>query len=301
MNLGSKGLVLIVALKDLLRMYEVIPVKTRFWKPGDDYLNLIVNAVNGKLKDGDFLTVSEKALSTSLGNLVDESRVKPTLLSKFIVRIWVRYFWAYFLGKLCHLRERTLERLRRYPIVEGSTHKQVALRMFGLLNALMFASEGGIDGSNVPAAYVSLPLKSPSSVAEEIRSSIEENLKKKVTVIIVDTDKTYSYYGFNFTPRSSSVSGIHSLGGFISYVAGRALRLRMRATPVGLSGGEIDVEETLNIADLANRFRGHGAGRTVWDMAERFGVPVDAVSWSMLESVEHTPIVIVRRSKQRIK
>jgi F420-0:gamma-glutamyl ligase-like protein len=53
-------------------------------------------------------------------------------------------------------------------------------------------------------------------------------------------------------------------------------------------------EQALKIAEAANRARGHGAGKTVWAMAERFGVGLDCVSWEMLETVKHKPIVIVR-------
>ena len=56
---------------------------------------------------------------------------------------------------------RLLVRLRNYPLESGSRHKQLALEQAGVLQALMFGSEGGIDGSNLPYAYVSLPLKTP--------------------------------------------------------------------------------------------------------------------------------------------
>ena len=56
-------------------------------------------------------------------------------------------------------------------------------------------------------------------------------------------------------------------------------------------------EEALEIAEVANRVRGFGAGRTVWDMAERFGVGLADVSWGMLETVKHKPIVIVRSKR----
>jgi F420-0:gamma-glutamyl ligase-like protein len=59
----------------------------------------------------------------------------------------------------------------------------------------------------------------------------------------------------------------------------------------------LNVEEALNIAELANRSRGFGAGRTVWDMAERFKVDLTDVSWEMLERVKHKPVVIVRTSE----
>jgi len=71
--------------------------------------------------------------------------------------------------------------------------------------------------------------------------------------------------------------------------------LKRRATPIALVGSKTSVEEALEIAELANRARGFGAGRNVWDMAEAFGVSLTNVTWDMLDRVEHKPIVIVRR------
>jgi F420-0:gamma-glutamyl ligase-like protein len=51
----------------------------------------------------------------------------------------------------------------------------------------------------------------------------------------------------------------------------------------------------LTITNIADRARGPGSGATVWDMAARFGVSIDAVSWEMLGKIRHKPLVIVRR------
>jgi F420-0:gamma-glutamyl ligase-like protein len=115
--------------------------------------------------------------------------------------------------------------------------------------------------------------------------------------MVVDTDKTSSFRNFHFTPRPKPIRGIHSCGGFVAYVIGRFFRLKRRATPLALAGRSLTVEEALNIAELANRSRGFGAGRTVWDMAERFKVDLTDVSWEMLERVKHKPVVIVRTSE----
>jgi F420-0:gamma-glutamyl ligase-like protein len=56
----------------------------------------------------------------------------------------------------------------------------------------------------------------------------------------------------------------------------------------------MDAESALNVAEVANRARGAGAGKTVWDMAKNFNVTLTAVSWEMLETVKHKPIVIVK-------
>ena len=268
---------------------------TKYWKPGEDFLAEIINAVQKKVNDGDFVVVSEKALSTALGTIVDESSVRPSLDAKIISNFWMRIAWGYFLGVLCRFGQRLILRLRRYPVEDGSRHKQVALQYAGLLQALMFGSEGGIDGSNLPYSYVSLPLENADEIAIKIRETIHLNLSKKVTVIIMDTDKTHSFRNFHFTPRPKPLKGIHSYGGVVVYVAGRMLKLRKRSTPIAVSGSKLQAEEALKISNIADKARGPGSGATVWDMAARFGVGFTDVSWDMLAKLKHKPIVIVRK------
>ena len=277
--------------------YKVLAITTKYWRTGENYLEQIIESIKGKIADGDFIVVSEKAISTASNNIVDENGVRPSLSAKLIAKYWMRIVWGYFLGPLCHFQERLLQRLREYPFETGSRHKQVALQYAGLLQELMFGSEGGIDGSNLAYSYVSLPLKNADELAKKIRKQIWSTLRKKVFVIIADTDKTYSFRSFHFTPRPKPIKGIHSLGGFISYVIGRMLRLKRRATPIAVTGCQISAEKALEIAEVANRARGFGAGRTVWDMAEKFKVELTEVSWEMLETVKHKPIVIVRSKR----
>ncbi|MCZ2808032.1 MAG: coenzyme F420-0:L-glutamate ligase [Candidatus Bathyarchaeota archaeon] len=278
--------------------YKAVAVESRYWKPGDDYIRQLTEAIENIVADGDFVTVSEKAVSTALGNLIDEKSVKPSRLARFIAKYWMRIVWPYILGPLCHLRQKTIEFLRSYPTKEGSFHKQLALQQSGFLQALMHGSEGAIDGSNLPYSYVSLPLENAQKIAQELSERIEINLGKNVTVAIVDTDKTYSLKGFHFTPRPKPLKGIHSFGGFLAYVAGRSLKLKKRATPLAVAGSRITTEEALEIAKIANRTRGTGAGRTVWDMAKTFNVNLTGVTWKMLDSVKHRPIVIIRPQTQ---
>ena len=274
--------------------YKVLAITTKYWRPGENYLEEILENIKGKVMDEDFVVISEKAISTASNNIVNENNVKPKRSAKWISKYWMRIAWGYFLGPLCHFRGKSLHYLREYPLEMGSRHKQAALRYAGFLQALMFGSEGGIDGSNLAYSYVSLPLKDAFGIAEEIRKQIWLRLGKKVSVIIADTDKTFSFRNFHFTPRPKPVKGIHSFGGFITYVIGRMFKLRKRATPIAVVGCRISVEKALEIAEIANRSRGFGAGRTVWDMAEKFKVELNEVSWEMLETVKHKPIVIVR-------
>ncbi len=279
--------------------YKALAITTRYWKPGSNHVEEILHGVRAKISDQDFVAVSEKAISTALKNIVDEDTVEPSLAAELVAKYWMPIVWGHILGRLCHFGERLLGYLRRYPSDVGGRHKHVALQHGGWLNALMFGSEGGIDGTNLPFSYVSLPLSCADEIAQEIRSKIEQRLGEKVSVIIVDTDKTYSFRNFHFTPRHGAINGIHSFGGFIAYVVGRFFKLKKRPTPLAVAGCRVSVEEALTVADIAGRVMGFGAGKTVWDMAERFTVGLADVSWEMLETVTHKPIAIVRKRRRR--
>ncbi len=275
--------------------YYALALTTSYWKPGDNYTDKIISALEGKIENGDFVVVSEKAISTPLGNIIDESIVKPSLNARVIARFWMRIVWGYFLGVLCRFGQRLLRRLREYPLESGSRHKQVALKQAGFLQALMFGSEGGIDGSNLPYSYVSLPLNNAAEIAQEIKSQIRLKLRKDVCVIIADTDKTYKFRNFFFTPRPKPLKDIHSFGGFTTYITGRMLKLKKSSTPLAVAGCNLQASEALKITNIADKARGTGSGATVWDMAARFQVEVNGVSWDMLAKIRHNPLVIVRK------
>jgi F420-0:gamma-glutamyl ligase-like protein len=283
----------------LTQIYKTIAVETRYWRPSENYIKQITNSIRYKVEDGDIVTLSEKAISTATGNIIDESVVRSGLTACLIAKYWMRLVWGYILGLFCHLKSETIEHLRNYPFEEGARHKQVALQHAGFLQMLMHGSEGGIDGSNLPYSYVSLPLKNAGFVAQKIREHIKAELDKNVTVLIIDTDKTYTFRNFHFTPRPNPIRGIQSCGGFVAYLCGRFFRLKRRATPIAVAGSKMSVEEALEIAEVANKARGFGAGRTVWDMVKTFGVSLTNVTWGMLDRVEHKPIVIVRRQRPK--
>lgn len=272
---------------------KAIRVRTRYWRPGTDWLGETVGAVAAILQDGDLVTVSEKAISTAEGLVVDESVVRVGALARLLVAFWTRKIWGGPLGRLTKLRQNTLSRLRNYPVEEGSAHKQVALTHSGLLQSLRHYSEGGIDASNLPFSLVSLPLPEPRSYVERIRCALLEK-GKRISVMIVDGDTTYTYRNLHLSPRRVDVPGLIHRGGFLTFVLGRMLGLKSRSTPVTVVGEQMNPDWALTLANVAHRVRGHGAGRTVWDMTETLETGLTGVTWEMLEDVRHYPIVIVR-------
>jgi F420-0:gamma-glutamyl ligase-like protein len=276
--------------------YYALALTTGYWKPGDCYIAKIISALENKIENGDFVVVSEKAVSTSLGNMIDESKVKPSASAGVIVHFWMRLVWGYPLGILSHFGPRLLSRLRVYPLESGNRHKQIALQYAGVWQALMFGSEGGIDGSNLPYSFVSLPLKNADEFAKKIQTEILLILKKNVCVLIADTDKTYRFRNFFFTPRPKPLRGIYSFGGFVTYILGRVLKFKKSSTPLAVAGCNLLASEALTITNIADKARGPGSGATVWDMAARFKVDVNCVSWEMLSKIRHRPLVIVRKN-----
>jgi F420-0:gamma-glutamyl ligase-like protein len=55
--------------------------------------------------------------------------------------------------------------------------------------------------------------------------------------------------------------------------------------------------EALTITNVADKARGPGSGATVWDMASRFHVDFNYVTWEMLSRIRHKPIVIIRKTR----
>jgi len=271
-------------------------IETQYWRPGHDFLKTVGDSISQASGEFEIIAVSEKAVSVAVGRVVDEAEVKPRFLAKVLARFWMRQFWGRLLGPVCGFRRETVWRLRRYPIPQGEAHKEIALRHAGFPQALLHYSEGGIDVTNLPYALAALPLKDPSVVCEMIRSVARKLLGRDVSVMLVDTDKTFSWQGFHLTSRSSDVSGIRSAG-VCALIIGRVLRWKARATPLAMCGRKAPADEALAIAEVADKAMGHGAGRTVWDMARRFRVGIVDVTWEMLERVPHHPIALVKRVK----
>jgi F420-0:gamma-glutamyl ligase-like protein len=271
---------------------KILAPKTGYWRPGTRYLELILTTITNLVAEGDIITISEKAISTSLGNILDEIDIAVSRLAFSLAKLWMRIVWGYFLGFIARMDSKNILRIRGYPISEGSRHKQLCLWKTGFLNSLKHWSEGGIDASNLPLSLVSLPLKNANQIAKTIKQEIRSKLGKNVIVLIVDSDKTFTFQNLHLSSRSTNFKGIYNLGPF-AFILGRALKLRPRSTPIGTSD-RIDVNQALNLAAASNRARGSGAGRTVWDVSTRFNQSITKVTWEMLDSVEHRPIILIR-------
>ena len=269
--------------------YIVIPIETGYIKPNEN-LNSIINPAKEIMEDGDYLVIAETPVSVSQGRLVDESRYSPSLKAKFLTTVWSKYLWGYVFGPILGIKKRTIKNLRRLP-KETYAHKEVVLQLYGLKHALKPASEAGIDLSNAPGTRVSLLPENPQKVAKQLKAEIGKN----VCVMIIDTDATYKKNGKYFTGLPIAIDGIEANKGVIGYVKGQ-LGENMGSTPLGCSEN-ISVEEGLKIANIAEDYQKSLATEmsTIHSVKSVLGTDESSVTIEALDSITHTPAVIIRK------
>ena len=269
--------------------YIVIPIETGYIKP-DDNLDCIINPARELMKDNDYLVIAETPISVSQNRLVDESEFTPSITAKFLTTVWSKYLWGYVLGPLLKIKKRTIKNLRKLP-EETKAHKEVVLQLYGLKHALKPASEAGIDLSNAPGTYVSLLPENPEKVAGEIKKEIG----KDICVMIIDTDATYKKNNTYFTGLPIAIDGIEADKGFFGYFKGQ-LSENMGSTPLGCSE-KIDVETALKIANIAEDYQKSLSTemKTIHSVKSVLGSEIDEVTIEDLDSITHTPAVIIRK------
>jgi len=273
---------------------KTLTLRCKYWKPGTDIYNVITERVKNHIKQRDILAVSEKAISTASGNIIDEAQIKPGTVARFLSKTWTRRVWGGPLGKILGLKDQTLLNLKSYPVEEGAAHKQLTLQYTGLLQSLRHYSEGGIDASNLPYAFVSLPLRKPGETASRIKDEILRQTGVETTVMIVDGDTSYSWRNLHLAPRDVDTPKLIHFGGVLTFIAGRLFQLKARQTPIAVSGEKLNPDQALWFAHLFHRLCGGGAGRTAWSMSKNMNTSLTGVTWEMLESVEHYPVTIIR-------
>ena len=269
--------------------YLVIPIETGYIKPNED-LNCIIEPAKQIMEDGDYLVIAETPISVSQGRLVDEAEYTPSLTAKFLTTVWSKYLWGYVLGPALKIKKRTIKNLRKLP-EETKAHKEVVLQLYGLKHALKPASEAGIDLSNAPGTCVSLLPENPEKVACDLKDEIG----KDVCVMIIDTDATYMKNGKYFTGLPIAIEGIDADNGFFGYLKGQ-LSDNMGSTPLGCSE-KIDVETGLKIANIAEDYQKSLSTemKTIHSVKKVLGSEIDSVTVEDLDSITHTPAVIIRK------
>ncbi|MCL2687566.1 MAG: coenzyme F420-0:L-glutamate ligase [Methanobrevibacter sp.] len=273
--------------------YQVIPIETGYIKV-DESLDKIIKPSMEILEDGDYLLIAETPVAISQGRLVDEMDYNPGLSAKFLAIIWSKYIWGYILGPIFRIKKRTIKNLKKLP-PEAKRHKELILQLYGWKHALKPASEAGIDLSNAPGTFVSLLPKNPEKVAKDIAKKIKERGNISSNVLIIDTDATYKRGNKYFTSLPIAIEGIDSDNGVFGYVLGQLFK-NMGSTPLA-SSSKINVEKGIELANIAEDYQKSLATNmeTIHSVTDVLGQNIDEVSVETLDSIIHTPAVIIRR------
>ncbi|RLG61672.1 hypothetical protein DRN87_01925 [Candidatus Geothermarchaeota archaeon] len=272
----------------------------KYWYPGTDVVKSIVKRYGDRILDGDFIIISDKALSTAYGYIYDESSI--TSVKTFVIPTYVvsRIFWCRIFGKV--FSEDILKILCKYNIVKLARHKKLALRIGGFKHFIKPISEAGIDTTNLPYEYVSIPIKEINDIVTEIYFELSSILHKSLNLLIVDTDKCFrpiSFKSIALSTRPSKVKGIIDLGGY-AYLIGKCFRkfFKEYPTPVSYKGIWIGLDKILRLAKIGNSAMGYGAGRNLIEMYKNLGINLNKhIKWLDLARIRHYPAVVVRIPK----
>jgi len=272
----------------------------KYWIPGTNIVNEILKGYGKLLKNGDLIAISEKAICTAKGNIYDESRIISidpiTKISSYIVN---KLLWGKILSSKLPLE--AVEMIRRIPIKYMAPHKKLALKYGGLIQFLKPYSEAGIDATNLPYTYVSLPLKEADREARYIKYKIERKLKIEVYILIVDTDRTFKIKGIDniaITTRPSTVNGLIDMGG-LGFIIGKIFKNKLfeeYPTPIAYKGTYMNLTDILEVTKFADKMMGHGFGRNVMEMLNKIGKrSFEEVKWSDMYRIKHYPAIVIRR------
>lgn len=275
------------------KTHIIIPIETGYIKANDN-LDSIINPALDIIEENDYLIIAETPVAISQGRLIDEADYEPGISAKFLAIIWSKYIWGYVLGPLLGIKKRTIKNLRKLP-PESKRHKEVVLDLYGWKHALKPASEAGIDLSNAPGTCISLLPENPQKVAKQIAKKIEDKNGFFGNVLIIDTDATYKLGKRYFTGLPIAIDGIHSDNGFFAYILGQ-LSTNAGSTPLG-SSCEISVEKGIEMANIAEDYQKRLSTNmeTIHNVKNVLGANIDDVSIEALDSIVHTPAVIVRK------
>jgi F420-0:gamma-glutamyl ligase-like protein len=191
--------------------------------------------------------------------------------------------------------------IRWVPIRYVSSHKKLALKYGGLIQFLKPYSEAGIDATNLPYTYVSLPLKEADREAGYIKYKVERRLKIKVNILIVDTDRTFKIKGIEniaITTRPSTIKGLIDMGG-LGFIIGKIFKNKFfeeYPTPIAYKGAYMNLIGILRATKFADKLMEHGFGRDVMEMLRMVGKrSFEEIKWIDMYRIKHYPAVVIRK------
>jgi|GEM_PF-99107 F420-0:gamma-glutamyl ligase-like protein len=271
----------------------------KYWLPGSNISKEIVRKYREYLEDGSIVVLTEKAVSVALGNIYDESIIKPDPISEYLTRIINWYLWRRVFYKFFKYSGNFLQIVEEVPLEYLAMHKKLSIKYGGLLSFIKPYSEAGIDTTNLPYYYVSLPLRKADKIAREIKEEINKLVDKDVYVLLVDSDRTFkpkSFSSLAISTRPSYIKGIIDFGG-LGFILGRLFPERFTEfpTPVAYEGSWLGLPRILSLARIAEKHLGHGLGITAPAMLKNLGKKnFSEVTWYDMNKIKHFPAIVIK-------
>ena len=190
-------------------------------RPGDDLARLIVEAAEGQaggLKPGDILVVASKVVSKAMGLMFRLADVEPSpeaveLAEKtggdprhvqLILESSDRILLAIPFGDLVRSGIVRLDKLAE-DVGRGREALRYAACELAVERGGQIYSNAGIDYSNSPEGYVTVPPADPDGAARELRLRIRELTGLDVPVIISDTEYWFFLGSLDFARGCSGL------------------------------------------------------------------------------------------------
>ncbi len=178
---------------------EFYGVKLPLVKQGDDYVKIIVDAINQSghaIEEKDIIVIASKIVSSALGMMVDISKIKPSQKAKAVAK-------KYGLNPN-HIQLILNESDEVYG---GVAYQNPKFIVYWTRKGEAFEINSGVDIKNSPICMETVDIPEPNKVADEIRRRILELTgRKTVGILIIDS---------NWYPlRNGSIGFTVGLSGF---------------------------------------------------------------------------------------
>jgi len=153
---------------------RIFPIKTSIIRPGQNLAEIILEAIHGQgleLQDGDIIAVASKAVSTATNRIINLKEIKP---SRKALELASKYSLEPEFVELI---------MRESEKIYGGVERAILTMKNGILTV-----NAGIDHKNVPDGCASLWPLNPQLEADKLRRQIEVKTRRKVGVLIVDSE-----------------------------------------------------------------------------------------------------------------
>jgi len=186
-----------------------IHVDKREIKPGVDIVDLLLKKLkeeNFELRDGDVIVITSKILSIMMNRIYELKSIKPSFIARFLSKFIKEdpRVLELILNEgdiLLAIPVKKLDMLphpfRKYAVNEKARKNAIKQHPYLFLVKVnyLLLSDAGLDFSNAPPGFCTLPPRNPDKIARMIMENIRKRVGKKVSVVIADTELLIDRFG----------------------------------------------------------------------------------------------------------